>query len=82
MAQVVTRIDEELTRAIDELVNDGVVSSRSDAVRTALHQLLERHRREKTANEIVAAYQATPQTEREVGWADEATRRMIADEPW
>lgn len=23
-----------------------------------------------------------PQTEEEVGWADEATKRMIADEPW
>jgi ribose 5-phosphate isomerase B len=28
------------------------------------------------------SYRRRPQTQGEVGWADEATRRMIADEPW
>ena len=29
-----------------------------------------------------AGYRARPQTEEEVAWADAATRRMIAEEPW
>ena len=31
---------------------------------------------------IVEGYTRTPQTESDVGWADDATRRMIADESW
>lgn len=82
MTQMVTRIDDDLARAIDELVADGVVASRSDAVRRGLMTLLDDHRRRRTDEAIVAAYEHAPQTEREVGWADAATRQMIADEPW
>lgn len=82
MAQLVTRVDDRLAQALDELVAEGVVASRSEAVRVALEALLERHRRRRTGLAIVAGYQRLPQTEAEAGWADEATRRMIADEPW
>lgn len=58
------------------------MASRSEAVRVALEALLERHRRRKTGLAIVAGYRRIPQTDADVGWADEATRRMIADEPW
>ena len=33
-------------------------------------------------DELAAAYSAVPQTDSEVGWADEASVRMIAEEPW
>ena len=69
-------------REIDSLVAEGVVASRSDAVRLGLEALIDRHRRRRTARAIVESYRRRPQTEAEVGWADEATRRMIADEPW
>lgn len=82
MAQLVTRVDDRLAHEIDELVAEGVVASRSEAVRVALEALLERHRRRKTGLAIVAGYRRIPQTDADVGWADEATRRMIADEPW
>jgi Arc/MetJ-type ribon-helix-helix transcriptional regulator len=82
MAQLVTRVDDRLAKEIDELVAEGVVASRSEAVRVALEALLERHRRRRTGLAIVAGYRRVPQTDTEVGWADEATRRMIADEPW
>jgi len=52
------------------------------AVRRALEALLERHRRRWTGLAIVAGYRRIPQTDAEVGWTDESTRRMIADEPW
>ena len=82
MAQLVTRIDEDLARSIDRLVAEGVVESRSDAVRRGLRALIDQTRRRRTAEAIIAGYTHHPQTDDEVAWADEATARMIADEPW
>lgn len=82
MAQLVTRLDDALLAQVDELVADGAVASRSEAVRVALSQLIERRRRRGVGEAIVAEYSARPQTASEAGWADSATAAMIADEPW
>jgi len=82
MSQLVTRVDDKLVEQIDELVSEGVVDSRSDAVRQALHDLIDRHRRRRNAEADIAAYTAQPQTDEEIGWADAATIRMIEEEPW
>ena len=82
MAQLVTRIDEGLARQVDDLVASGIVASRSEAVRLGLIELVRGFRREQVGRAIVAGYRAIPQSEAELGWADAATVRMIADEPW
>lgn len=82
MTQLVTRVEDGLVAAIDELVAEGVVASRSEAVRLGLQILAERHRRSGIGARIVEGYRRQPQTEPEMGWADEATRRMIAEEQW
>lgn len=82
MTQLVTRVDDDLAAAVDELVRSGVVASRSEAVRLGLQDLVDRHRRHQIGAQILEGYRAQPQSEEEVGWADEATVRMIADEPW
>ncbi|MEX2620217.1 MAG: ribbon-helix-helix domain-containing protein [Egibacteraceae bacterium] len=82
MPQLVTRIDEATARAVDELVAAGVVGSRSEAVRVGLRGLIEHHRRRQVGEAIAAGYERQPQTAGEVGWADEATVSMIAEEPW
>lgn len=82
MTQLVARVDHEFIEAIDELIADGVVSSRSEAVRQGLQILIDQSRRRRTADAIVRGYQSKPQTEDEWGWADEATVRMIGEEPW
>ena len=82
MAQLVTRVDDDLVAAVDDLVATGVVSSRSDAVRLGLERLLERHRRDEIGARIIESYRARPQDEHEIGWADESSIRMIADESW
>lgn len=82
MAQFVTRIDDELATSVDALVAAGAVASRSDAVRYGLQALVDHHRRRRTADSIVEGYRAQPQREDESGWSDEATIRMITDEPW
>ena len=82
MTQVVARIDDDLAALVDELVAEGVVESRSDAVRRGLVALIDRHRRRRTADAIIRGYRDRPQTEEDVGWADEASIAMITDEPW
>ena len=82
MTQLVARIDNDLAKSIDELIAEGVVESRSDAVRKGLRALIEQTRRRRTADAIIAGYTDHPQSEDEVAWADQATVRKIADEPW
>jgi Arc/MetJ-type ribon-helix-helix transcriptional regulator len=82
MAQLVTRVEDGLVAAVDELVAAGVVESRSEAVRLGLERLVERFRRDRIGAEIVEGYRRWPQGDAEVGWADAATRRMIRDESW
>jgi len=82
MAQLVTRVDDGLAAAVDGLVAAGVVASRSEAVRLGLEQLVDRFRRDEIGARIVAGYRSLPQSESEVGWADESSARMIAEEPW
>jgi Arc/MetJ-type ribon-helix-helix transcriptional regulator len=82
MTQLVTRMDDRLVTEVDRLVAEGVVASRSEAVRRGLELLVDHHRRAAVGQAIVDGYRQHPQTDQEVGWADEATRAMIAEEPW
>ena len=82
MAQFVTRIDDDLTAAVDRLIAAGGAESRSDAVRKGLAMLIRDHHRRTTATAIVEGYRHLPQTESELPWADQATIRMISEEPW
>lgn len=82
MTQLVTRIDERLASDVDRLVAMGVVDSRSDAVRQGLRSLIDAHERSATADAIIRGYADDPQSDEDVGWADEATRQMITEEPW
>jgi len=82
MAQLVTRVDDQLAAEVDALVADGVVRNRSEAIRVALERLIEEHRRRRIGAEIVEAYRRQPQTEEELAGLDEATRALIAEEPW
>jgi Arc/MetJ-type ribon-helix-helix transcriptional regulator len=82
MAQLVTRIDEQLASDVDDLVRDGVAASRSDAVRMGLEQLIDRHRRQRVGEQIADAYRRIPQTIAELTGLDEATRALVEEEPW
>jgi Arc/MetJ-type ribon-helix-helix transcriptional regulator len=82
MAQLVTRVDDDLATAVDELIAAGVVASRSEAVRLGLQRLVDRYRRDEVGARIVAGYGAVPQEDNEGGWSDESTVGMIAEEPW
>ncbi len=82
MIQIAVRLDDELAAQVDDLVRTGVVTSRSHAVRDGLKALVDQQRRQSVAEAIVEGYRRLPQTDSEVGWSDEATVAMIAEEPW
>jgi Arc/MetJ-type ribon-helix-helix transcriptional regulator len=82
MPQLVARLDDRLLAAVDDLVADGVVGSRSEAVRVALQSLVDRHRRDRVGAAIVDAYRRRPQTDEELAGLDDATRALVNDEPW
>lgn len=75
-------VDEALAEAVDALVAAGVVASRSEAVRLGLERLVDARRRREVGRRIVEAYRRSPQSEAELAWSQDATRRMIAEEPW
>ncbi|MEO7397544.1 MAG: ribbon-helix-helix domain-containing protein [Ilumatobacteraceae bacterium] len=82
MAQMVARLDDELAAAVDQLVACGAITSRSEAIRVGLQRLVDDHRRRLVGQRIVDGYEAQPQSESEVGWADESTIRMIGEQAW
>lgn len=82
MTQFVTRVDEELAHQVDALVASGTVGSRSEAVRLGLIRLLDENRRRLVGDRITLGYTSRPQTEEELAGLDDATRALIAEEPW
>lgn len=82
MTQLVTRVNDDLVSLVDQLVEEGVVESRSDAVRCGLRVLVDQQRRLRIGEAVVQGYRDRPQNEEEVGWADIATVEMIREEPW
>jgi Arc/MetJ-type ribon-helix-helix transcriptional regulator len=82
MGQFVTRIDDDLARAIDQLVEEGVFESRSEAVRTSLIATLDAHRRIKLGRETNEGYRRVPETDEELRLAEAVAALMITAEPW
>ena len=79
--QLVTRVPDAVAQAIDDLVRDGVFTSRSDAVRAGLEAVVERERRQAIGRAIVDGYRRLPQDD-DLAWSDAATVSMITEEPW
>ena len=73
--QLVTRVPDALAGAVDDLVQAGIFSSRSDAVRAGLENVLERERRAATGRAIVDGYRRIPQEGDDLAWPDAATWR-------
>jgi putative addiction module CopG family antidote len=82
MIQVVAKLDDEMAAAIDALVDQGRFDSRSAVVRSGVSALIERERRARVGAQIVAGYEAIPETSDELSQAAAASRAMINEEPW
>ncbi len=82
MIQLVTKVDDELAAAIDDLVSSGRYRSRSDVVRRGLTALVDGERRAAVGARILDGYERVPETPDELAQADAMARAMIAEEPW
>ena len=80
--QLVTRVPDSIAEAVDHLVELGVFSSRSDAVRAGLEAVVDRERRDAIGRAIVEGYRRIPQDADDLAWPDAASSAMIAEEPW
>lgn len=80
--QLVVRVTDDLARALDELVAEGVVRSRSEAVRLGLSDLLEARRRRKVGLAIVEGYRRVPPDDEFEAVAEASAKSMITEEPW
>jgi len=80
--QLALRIPDRLAAELDEIVADGRFATRTEAVRFAIAQLVERERRTAVGEAIVAGYQRIPETDEELATAEENLRHLIAEEPW
>ena len=82
MAQLITRVDDELVAQLDAVGASGEAESRSDAVRRALEAMLDRRRRRLIGEAIAEGCRRLPEAGEELRWATESTHSMIAEEPW
>jgi metal-responsive CopG/Arc/MetJ family transcriptional regulator len=82
VAQLVTRVDDELMENVDLVISWGDMQNRSEFVRQALMELVERKVRERIGRQIAEGYRQRPQTEAEVGDTSRAATDMINEEPW
>ena len=81
-SQLIARVDDQLLLGVDSLITLGVGSNRSEIVRIALSELIERTRQAEVERQMIAAYRAQPQSQAEIDRAHQAGLRMIAAEPW
>ncbi len=80
--QLALRIPDELADELDKLVSHGRFATRTEAVRWAITDLVERERRTAVGEAIIAGYRRVPETEEERTTADQNLRRLITEEPW
>lgn len=80
--QIAVRISDELLQTIDDMIEQGLVESRADAVRQALGRMVDQIERLRIDRAIVEGYRRTPATEDEQAAAQAALRKSIEDETW
>lgn len=82
MTTVAVRLPDEVVRALDRLVRDGSFATRTEAIRSALDELLRTHQEAALDRAIAEGYRSMPQSDEEVSLATVATRALIEEEPW
>lgn len=80
--QFAIRMSDELASSLDELVSTGRFTTRAEAIRAAIEQLLDDERRRTIGRRIVQGYTDVPQSDGEVAAATESAVRSIEEEPW
>lgn len=80
--QLALRIPDQLIHALDQVIAEGRFANRTEAVRTAIGQLVERERRAVIGDAIVAGYHRLPETDDELATSHANLRRLLEEESW
>ena len=64
------------------MVKTGRYATRTDAVRAAITDFLDRERRSAIGRQIADGYRAIPQNNEELAGLTALAREMVLDEPW
>lgn len=80
--QLAIRIDDSDAQELDEVVRTGRYATRTDAVRAAITDFLDRERRAAIGRQIADGYRAVPQTDDELAGLAALARDMVTEEPW
>jgi Arc/MetJ-type ribon-helix-helix transcriptional regulator len=80
--QLALRIPDKLAKELDMLVSNGRFATRTEAVRSAINDLVERERRAGVGEAVAAGYRQVPETDEELETAEQNLRRLISEEPW
>lgn len=82
MTQLVARVDDSLVAAIDEMVAQGFIESRSAAVRLGLQSVMRDLLRARDDKRTIEAYTRIPMPDDDLHEIDTSAARMILEEPW
>jgi Arc/MetJ-type ribon-helix-helix transcriptional regulator len=80
--QIAVKLPDEIVGGLDDLVSQGCYHNRSEAVRTAVIELLRRNERERIDRAYTEAYIRVPVTEEEMAEAERSAIESINEEPW
>ncbi len=82
MTQIAVKLPDALVRELDELVAQGLFSSRSSAVRRAVEMIVSGRRRDALEEAYARGYRQAPESESELAEARRLATQAIDDEPW
>jgi len=82
MTQIAVKLPDGLVRELDELVAQGLFSSRSSAVRRAVELIVSRQRRDALDESYANGYRQIPESKSEMAEATRLATQAIGDEPW
>lgn len=82
MTQIAVKLPDGLVRDLDELVAQGLFSSRSSAVRRAVEMVVAGQRRDALERAYANGYREIPESESELAEATRLATQAIDDEPW
>lgn len=82
MTQIAVKLPDGLLRELDELVAQGLFSSRSSAVRRAVEIIVSGQRRNALEEAYANGYREVPESESELAEAKRLATQAIDDEPW
>lgn len=80
--KIAVKLPDGLVRDLDELVAQGLFSSRSSAVRRAVEMIVSGQRRDALEEAYANGYRQVPESESELAEAKRLATQAIDDEPW